>query len=305
MFRHLLLPLDGSRLAEAAIPAAVYLAQKLGASVTLIHIIEREAKGEIHGERHLTTADEACAYLGEVAGRAFPPGIQVDRHVHTVGTDDLPQSILDHVEELAPDLIVMCTHGSGGLRDFIFGSMAQRVIGRGKTPVLLIRPQDGGQEAPFACRRLLAPLDGDPGHEQGLPVAAELARACGAELRLVFVVHTPETLSGQGAATRRLLPGAMRAVLDLAQENAEQYLRRRVAALEAAGLTVQAETRRGDPTAVIVETAASHGSDLIVLGTHGKTGIDAFWAGSTGPKISVRSRLPLLLVPVPETIARG
>jgi nucleotide-binding universal stress UspA family protein len=301
MFKHLLLPLDGSHLAEAAIPAAVYLAHTLGAWVTLIHIIEREAKGEIHGERHLTTADEACAYLDEVAGRAFPPGIQVDRHIHTVGTDDLPQSILDHVEELAPDLIVLCTHGSGGLRDFIFGSMAQQVIARGKTPVLLIRPHDSGQEAPFACRRLLAPLDGDPGHEQGLPVAAELARVCGAELRLVFVVHTPETLSGQGAATRRLLPGAMRAVLDLAQGDAEQYLRQRVAALEAAGLTVQAETRRGDPASAIAEAAASHGADLIVLGTHGKAGMDAFWAGSTGPKLSARSRLPLLLVPVPES----
>ncbi len=301
MFRHLLLPLDGSRLAEAAIPAAVYLAQKLGAAVTLIHIIERDAKGAIHGERHLTTAAEASAYLGEVAVRAFPPDVRVDTHVHTVGTDDLPQSILDHVEELAPDLIVMCTHGSGGLRDFIFGSMAQRVIGRRKTPVLLIRPKEGGAEPPFACRRLLVPVDGDAGHEQGLPVAAELAAVCGAALRLVFVVHTPETLSGQGAATRRLLPGAMRAVLDMAQEDAEKYLSRHVAALSATGLTVKAECRRGDPAAAIVEAARSDGTDLIVLGTHGKAGMDAFWAGSISPKISARSRLPLLLVPVPET----
>jgi nucleotide-binding universal stress UspA family protein len=60
MFKHLLVPLDGSRLAEAALPAAACLAEQLGASITLIHIIERDASGEIHGERHLTTPDEAC-----------------------------------------------------------------------------------------------------------------------------------------------------------------------------------------------------------------------------------------------------
>jgi nucleotide-binding universal stress UspA family protein len=124
MFKHLLVPLDGSHLAEAALPAAACLAEHLGASITLIHIIERDVSGEIHGERHLKTPAEAHAYLEAVAGRAFPAEIHVACHVHTVGTADLPQSILDHVEELAPDLIVMCTHGSGGLRDFLFGNIA-------------------------------------------------------------------------------------------------------------------------------------------------------------------------------------
>jgi len=300
MFKHLLVPLDGSRLAEAALPAAAYLAQTLDASITLIHIIERDASGEIHGERHLTTADEACNYLAEVAERAFPAGTQVESHVHTVGTNDLPQSILDHVEELAPDLIVMCTHGSNGLREFLFGSIAQQVIARGNIPVLLIRPEEKAAQAPFICHRLLVPLDGNPEHEEGLPVAAELARACGAQLRLVFVVPTPGTLSGQEAATGRLLPGAMRAVLDLAQEDAAQYLLRHVNDLEASGLQAKAALRRGDPVTVLVEAARVERADIIVLGTHGKAGMDAFWAGSVAPKLSGRAGLPLLLVPIVE-----
>lgn len=300
MFKHLLVPLDGSRLAEAALPAAAYLARTLGAAVTLIHIIERDASGEIHGERHLTTPDEACAYLTEVAGRAFPPGTPVERHVHTVGTADLPQSILDHVEELAPDLIVMCTHGSGGLRDFLFGTIAQQVIARGDTPVLLIRPEERAGRRPFTCRRLLVPLDGNPEHEQGLPVAAGLARASGAGLALVFVVPTRGALSGQEAATGVLLPSAMRAVLDLAQQDAAQYLLKRADALQATGLTVKAAICRGEPAAAIAAAAEAEGADVIVLGTHGKVGMDAFWAGSISPKISGRSKLPLLLVPVSE-----
>lgn len=300
MFKHLLVPLDGSRLAEAALPAAAYLARTLGASVTLIHIIERDVSGEIHGERHLTTPDEACSYLEEVAERAFPEGTRVERHVHTVGTADLPQSILDHVEELAPDLIVMCTHGSGGLRGFLFGSIAQQVIARGNTPVLLIRPEESAGRGSFACRRLLVPLDGNAEHEQGLPVAADLARACGADLSLLFVVPTPGTLSGQEAATGVLLPNAMRAVLDLAQQDAAQYLVRHANALQSTGLTVKAAICRGDPAAAITDGAAAVDADVIVLGTHGKAGMDAFWAGSIGPKISGRGKLPLLLVPISD-----
>jgi nucleotide-binding universal stress UspA family protein len=144
------------------------------------------------------------------------------------------------------------------------------------------------------------PLDGNPDHEHGLPVAAELARVCLAGLHLVFVVPTLGTLSGEHAATGLLLPGATREVLELARQDAEGYLSRRVTRLQAQGLSVTAEVCRGDPTTAIVGTAQGVGANLIVLGTHGKLGMDAFWAGSITPKISSRSRLPLLLVPVPE-----
>jgi nucleotide-binding universal stress UspA family protein len=300
MFRHLLVPLDGSRLAEAALPAAAFLAQKLGASVTLIHIIERDAPQAIHGERHLTNPDEAHAYLDEVAGRAFPDDVQVERHVHTSEMKDVARGIVDHVDEFAPDLIVMCTHGQGGLRDLLYGSIAQQVVALGTTPVLLIQPTDASGEAPFTCRRLLVPLDGNPDHEHGLPVAAELARICSAGLHLVFVVPTLGTLSGEQAATGLLLPGATREILELARQDAEGYLQRHVAWLQARGLSVTAEVCRGDPTAAIVATASAFGADLIVLGTHGRTGMDAFWSGSVTPKLSSRSKLPLLLVPVRE-----
>ncbi|MCX7670909.1 MAG: universal stress protein [Anaerolineae bacterium] len=304
MFKHLLVPLDGSRLAEAALPIAAFLAQSLQAAVTLIHIIERGTSGEIHGQRHLTTPDEARAYLNEMARRAFPAALQVTCHVHTVQTDDLARSIVDHVDELAPDLIVMCTHGSGGLRDLLYGSLAQQVVARGTTPVLLIRPDDLTAASSFVCRRLLVPLDGNPDHEQGLPVAMELARACAAELALVFVVPTLGTLSGDQAAAGRLLPGATRALLELAHQDAAQYLARHVAALQTAGLKATAVCRRGEPAATIVAAAQEAAADLIVLGTHGKAGMDAFWAGSIGPRISSRARIPLLLVPVSETTGR-
>jgi len=302
MFKHLLVPLDGSSLAEAALPAAATLAQKLGASVTLVHVTEQDAPQEIHGQHHLADPDEAYAYLDEVAGRVFPSGVHVEQHVHSAPVSDVARSIVAHEDELEPDLIVMCTHGQSGLRTRLFGSIAQQVIAVGTTPILLIQPFKGGVVREFACRRLLMPLDGDPDHAQGLPVAAGLAQAYGANLHLVMVVPTLSTLPGQDGTAARLLPGATSAVLDLAQDDAEAYLREQVAQLQAEGLLVTAAVQRGDAATTIVRTAEQINADLVVLGTHGRTGMEAFWSESVVPQVIGRAPVPLLLVPVHRSV---
>lgn len=298
MFKHLLVPLDGSRMAEASLPAAVYLARTLGAVVTLFHVIERSAPQDIHGERHLTSPDEARDYLDEVAARALPADISVDRHVHSGEVNDVARSIAEHVGELSPDLIVMCTHGRGGLRGWLFGRIAQQVVGLGTTPVLLVPPAATGASRTFSCNRILVALDGNPDHEEGLKVAASLTKICGAELCLIMAVHTVNTLSGEQAATAKLLPGATHALLDLAEEDAGKYLYRHVTAIQAAGLTATADVRRGDPVGVILSASKRTMADLIVLATHGKTGMDAFWSGSATPNVTSHAVIPLLLVPV-------
>jgi nucleotide-binding universal stress UspA family protein len=81
MFRRVFVPLDGSRLAESALPAAVELAKHLGARTTLFHALERSAPATVHGERHLTAEAEAAAYLAEVASWMARRGITVDTHL--------------------------------------------------------------------------------------------------------------------------------------------------------------------------------------------------------------------------------
>jgi nucleotide-binding universal stress UspA family protein len=297
VFKHILIPLDGSRMAEAALPVAAALAAALGASVTLIHVIERDAPSEVHSDRHLTDAQEAAAYLAEVAARALPIQVAVETHVHTNEVRDVARSIVEHADELNPDLIVMCTHGRSGLRDVLLGSIAQQVIAHGRTPVLLITPHDRG-EGSFQCRQVLVPLDGDPEHELGLPVAVKLAQTLGAALHLLMVIPTLETLKGERAATGRMLPGAMRALLDLNEQGGKDYLARQLEAIRASGLSLSGEVARGKVVAHIVEAAARVHADLIVMGTHGKAGMDAFWSGSVTPRLSGRSDIPLLLVPL-------
>jgi nucleotide-binding universal stress UspA family protein len=298
VFRHLVVPLDGSRLAEAAVAPAVFLATRFGASLTLLHIIEQDAPPAVHGQRHLTAAAEAQDYLQAVARDQVPEGIVVRCHVHTSGMSDLAKGIVVHVAELSPDMIVMCTHGQGGLGHLVFGSIAQQVVAQATTPVLLIRPS--AEQADFSCLRVVVPLDGNPEHEEGLRVAGEVAGACHASIHLVLVVPTMKSLSGREAMTGLTLPHATRALLELSESASTEYLQDHEARLEASGLEVTSEVRRGDPLSTIVQLVESRQASLVVLGTHGKAGLQGFWSRSLSPKLAARLSQPLLLVPVAE-----
>ena len=298
MFQHLIVPLDGSRLAESVLPTAAEMAQTLDAKVTLLHVIEHNAPEEVHGERHLTNEHEALVYLHGVAEHAFPENIQVEMHVHSNEQKDVARSIVEHATEFGTDLIAMCTHGRGGLRTWLFGSIAQQVVSLGKKPVLLVQPGKTVRVTKFNCGRLLVPVDGDPDHEEALQVATGLAKVCQAQLHLLMVVHTYRTLPAEKAATATLLPGATSEMLDMTEEGAHMYLQRLHEEISETSIQVTSEVQRGDPAKLIATVAKKIGADLIVIGTHGKTGMDAFWSGSMAPKISKYSLAPLLLVPV-------
>ncbi len=295
MFNNLLIPLDGSKLSEASLGAAAVLAQKLKSPVTLLHVIEEDAPAEIHRERHLTRPDEADTYLKEVAARAFPRGVKVETHVHTAPVSDVARSIVEHATtEFKPDLIVTCTHGRSGMREVLFGSIAQQVVAQGTTPLLLIRPDSPR----FKLERLLVPLDPDSIHDDSLPPAEYLAQTFGAEIYLLSVIPTFSTLTGEQAATSSLMPGATQAMLDIREENAREHLNEHVRALASKGLKASAEVARGDPAATINKTAEHSHADMIILSTHGKSGIGAFWARSVAPDVARRAKTPLLLIPL-------
>ena len=298
MFKHILVPLDGSSLAEAALPAAAYLARMLPARVTLIHIIEQDAAATVHGERHLILAEEAEKYLKDVASQAFIPEVAVVCHVHVEATSNVPRAIVDHQDELTPDLIVMCTHGKSGLRRVLFGNIAQQVVAFGHIPLLLIRPDEEAPSKQFSCDMILAPTDGDSVHEQGLVVACKLARVTGAKLHLLSVVPTAGVLSGQDATTQRFMPGTTSTILDMAEEELCAYLQQQMVQIQPQNVVVSAEVRRGEPAAVIAEVAETANASLIVLGTHGRAGTKAFWRDSIGAKVVTQTKRPLLLVPV-------
>ena len=298
MFKHILLPLDGSALAESVLPAAEYLARVFGAKITLVHIIEKDGQAVVHGERHLTQPAEAEAYLAQIRQRAFAPETAVSLHIHESAMQDVAQGIVEHQDELTPDLIVMCSHGRGGFRDLVFGSIAQQVITSGRVPVLLVRPQAADGKKLFECRSILAPTDGRPHHEVGLLTAARLAQTTRARLNLIAVAPTLETLAGRQAATGRFMPGATRTMLEIVEDELRSYLGGMAERFQVEGVAVSALVGRGDPAALIARNAETTHADLIVFATHGKAGTKAFWAHSIGAKVLAQTARPVLMVPI-------
>jgi nucleotide-binding universal stress UspA family protein len=291
-----LVPLDGSRLAESVLPVVQQVAGGFHAQVILLHIVEVHPPTVIHGEPHLIGISQAQAYLEEIATRLRSSGIQVEIHVHQEKEDNVARSIVQHSQEMNVDLVIMCTHGHGGLRELLFGSKAQQALQQGTQPILLLFPGEDGSAHPIDLQRILVPLDGTTAHEPALPIAITIARTFGAELHLVLVIPTLATLSGEQAVSGLLLPTPTRAILDLSQQDAADYLEQAIARCHAEGVVAHADVLRGDTVPVVLGLAERLNVDLIVLASHGRTGLDALLTGSVASRIAGRKIRPLLLV---------
>jgi nucleotide-binding universal stress UspA family protein len=291
-----LVPLDGSRLAESVLPVLQLVASRFHAQVILLHIMEERPPTVIHGEPHLTGVAQAQTYLETIAARLRSSALAVETHVHRDKEDDVARSIVQHAQEVNADLVIMCTHGHGGLRGLLFGSNAQRALQLGTQSILLIFPREDGSTYTINFQRILVPLDGTAAHEPAMPVAITIARAFGAELYLVLVIPTLATLSGEHAAPGLLLPSTVQAILDLSQQDAADYLEQAAVRYQAEGVVAQAKVLRGNIVPTILTLAERLNVDLIVLASHGRAGLDALLTGSVASRIARRRIRPLLLV---------
>ncbi len=191
MLHRLLVPLDGAQDSEAALPLAAFLAEKSGAAVTLLHVLEAHPPQSVHGQRHLHDQQTAQQYLQEVAEKFFPASTKIDFHVHTPAVSKLSDWLEVHVEEYHADLVIMCAHGPVRLRDRLVGNLAQQIIASRACPVLMARPNVARPPSAVSAeatlppaaepyrpfKRILVPLDGLPQHEAALPLATYIAQA--------------------------------------------------------------------------------------------------------------------------------
>jgi len=175
----------------------------------------------------------------------------------------------------------------------MYGSIAEQVVSQGSVPLLLVQPGS----ARFKLDRVLVPLDPDSHHDDSLPRAEWLGKSFGAELSLLSVIPTFASLSGEQAAAGTLMPTTAQAFLEIKAENALRDLNDHVTALNAGGVRASAQTARGDPAGAIVELSKATGADMILLSTHRKAGLEAFWARSVAPKVAKMAEIPLLLFP--------
>jgi nucleotide-binding universal stress UspA family protein len=142
MFRRLLVPLDGSRLAEHALVVAGGLAEGLGATVVAVRVVPPPVPGRFYAANLLQQVEEAQrrdaeAYLAEVAKRLEQDRLAAEPRV-LAGA--VAGTLVQEAERARCDLIVMSSHGLGGLGSHVFGSVAQKVLHAANCPVLIVRP---------------------------------------------------------------------------------------------------------------------------------------------------------------------
>ena len=296
MYRHFLVPLDGSSLAEAVLAGTLELARRCSARLTLLHILEQGAPATIHGDRHLRDIPEAEAYLAGLASRLAFPRERLAIEVHPDPESDVALSIFRHAVELGADLVVLSTHGMIGMREWLLGSVAQKVLRRQAPPVFMLEPTAGGAAPEFRPTRALVYLDGTAGGEAGLTAIEPLARQCGMDLHLLMCIPTRSALTGERAATGTLLPSTMAAILDLAERGARDQLRAQLERLQSSGITATAQVVRGDPLTQMVDVALHLPADILCLTTRGESGLEALGTEEVAPKVLTRFHGAFFLV---------
>lgn len=293
MIRTILVPLDGSRLAEQALPTARRLATRTDAAVALVRIVPTGPYVQAPLPAHRATVEEAAEFLRGAARSLSSDGVTVHTAVYRDGP--VAEAILRAATAQGADLIVMSTHGRSGLRRVVLGSVAERVLQATTLPLVLVRgyPRPGFQREGAYCR-ILVPLDGTPPAESALRYVAGEAFARDAELLLLY--------SGQPARAP-VAPGVLRdgpeqACERIGQESAGE----RAAARQYLGATTRAHLDRqawhvhGDPATAILDFADDQDIELIALATHGRTGLGRLTHGSVATHVVHHADVPVLLL---------
>jgi nucleotide-binding universal stress UspA family protein len=200
MASQILVPLDGSPLAEQALSCAVTLARGLSAQLVLLRAVSvpSDARKYLDGGLLEQLDAEADEYLREVADRVRLAGLSVRPIVRH---RPAAEAIVDYAEKTDIWLIIMATHGYSGIKRWTHGSVAERVLQAASVPVLMVRAQEQDAEESqqlTLCRHILVPLDGSEMAEQVLSPVTSVAKAVGAELFLfqVAVDHYPASMFG-------------------------------------------------------------------------------------------------------------
>jgi nucleotide-binding universal stress UspA family protein len=300
MATRILVPLDGSPLAEQALPCAVTLARGLSAELVLLRAIWippdiLEMLDESTVELNAIVAQleaEANGYLGTLVEQLREAGTQA-RFV--VRRGPAAETILDYARLTDTTQIVMATHGYSGIKRWTHGSVAERVLQAARAPLLLVRvgEQDlaSDWQQPARCRRILVPLDGSAVAEQILPSVVSVARAMSGELILfqVPIAHVSGWMTGEW-----YLP--IQGALDTAEEDAQAYLSTVAGRLKEQGLDVATATSVGSVADCIVEYAEVNHVDLVAMCTHGRTGLARWALGSVADRVLRAGGKPILLV---------
>jgi nucleotide-binding universal stress UspA family protein len=298
-YRSILVPLDGSRLSEQALPLAVAIAERARAKLRLVLVHQLAAVPLSSEGRQLYVSLEVAARKSENAYlKTFTDQLKTQSGVaitSTTLTGPVAGTLREYIQESGADLVVMTSRGQGGLRRLWLGSVADALIRGSSVPVLLVRPEEHPSPRPVLenLRQILVPLDGSTLAEAILDPAKELAVVAGAELMLVQIIQPlAPPLEGPIASPLRF----DEELTSLRRKEAADYLKDLAEDCREAGVKAAYSATLGRNVAdTILELAESPTVGLIAIATHGRGGLKRLALGSVADKLVRGSPGPLLV----------
>lgn len=288
-----MVPLDGSAFAEAALPLGALIARRSGSSLRLALVHGTFAAGSDEAAAaQVALQDHERDYLRATASRVDPGGALVPEVDLLAGTPG--PALAAAVGALRVDLVVMATHGRGALSRAWLGSVADYLVRHLHVPMLLVRPGESPQiYAGTRLERVLVPLDTSSTSEEALGPALAVMDP-GATLTLVHVV---EPVLGTAEPSLPFPMPMDPKLLGELRSLAQARLDRVAEGLRARGVTVVTRVLTGvGPAAVLLDEAGSAPYDLIAMTTHGQGGLRRLLLGSVADKVVRAAPCPVLVV---------
>ena len=285
MFDRLLFPTDGSDGAAAVFDHVLDVAAAHDATVHVLNVADttRESVTQLQG-RVVDTLEQAGAEtVREAATRASDRGVPT---VTEVLQGEPYRTIVDYAETYDIDLVIMPTHGRRGLERFLLGSTTERVVRRSEVPVLTIRP-DEDVTVQYPYRNVLIPTDGSDPANAALDVGLDVAGAADAAVHLLSVVDvTSLGVDVRADIQTATLEESAHEIVDTAAERAT-----------ADGIDPTTAVEFGGSVPRVVRSyVAANDVDLVVVGTHGRTGFDRYVLGSVAEGLVRTAPVPVLTV---------
>jgi nucleotide-binding universal stress UspA family protein len=302
MERQILVPLDGSPLAEQALPHAVALARATRRPLLLVRVVPGAAGVEAYTWPAAVPAvavldpeierKAACEYLRATAALLGErSGLTVT--TRTLEGDPAAQIVGQAQRPGDAAVIVMATHGRSGMSRWFYGSVAERVLQTAHAPILLIHARPEAAVTLPSYRTILVPLDGSAFAAQALAPARDLARALGATVLLATVTPGADDV---GLAEAGQAPMWALADARLAGLRAEQAMHETVEWLAAEGVETRAIACHGIPTEELIRLIAAEQVDLVVMATHARGLLQRLWRGSVALNLVQAGVAPTLLM---------
>jgi nucleotide-binding universal stress UspA family protein len=299
-FTSILVPLDGSSFAEQALPLARQLAAASSACLRLAYVHTPSASWDPGVEFSLfdpeiekQVRERELSYLQSLARRLTNGG---GLHVEcALLNGSIAESLEEYVARTGTDLVIMTSHGRGGVGRMVLGNVADQLVHRLHVPVLVLRPEEK-KRAPRPepeHRRILVPLDGSGLAASILDEAITFARLTGSELLLLGVVQPPPVLVPPFVWE----PEALLESPEHRELAVRRYLESIKARVRQEGITVQGRVHKARKVArEILNVARDEECSFIAMATHGASGPDRFILGSVADQVVRHADVPVLVL---------